>query len=102
MGASAVSDQDEFYMYLWLFLSRNSEKQHCSQPKSRSIASYWQQKRCWSETADAPLLDFYEFLVDKYKKHLVKDTNKIDKELEELSWEMGQKLYSSREEFYER
>ena len=41
-------------MYLWLFLSRNSEKQHCSQPKSRSIASYWQQKRCWSETADAP------------------------------------------------
>ncbi|MBW2661983.1 MAG: hypothetical protein JRD93_08370 [Deltaproteobacteria bacterium] len=23
------------------------------------------------------LLDFYEFLVDKYKKHLVKDTNKI-------------------------
>ncbi|MDL1982210.1 MAG: hypothetical protein LWX02_12220 [Deltaproteobacteria bacterium] len=53
-GASAVSDQDEFYMYLWLFLSRNSEKQHCSQPKSRSIASYWQQKRCWSETADAP------------------------------------------------
>ena len=54
MGASAVSDQDEFYMYLWLFLSRNSEKQHCSQPKSRSIASYWQQKRCWSETADAP------------------------------------------------
>ena len=55
MGASAVSDQDEFYMYLWLFLSRNSEKQHCSQPKSRSIASYWQQKRCWSETADAPI-----------------------------------------------
>ena len=55
MGASAVSDQDEFYMYLWLFLSRNSEKQHCSQPKSRSIASYWQQKRCWSETADAPV-----------------------------------------------
>ena len=54
LGASAVSDQDEFYMYLWLFLSRNSEKQHCSQPKSRSIASYWQQKRCWSETADAP------------------------------------------------
>lgn len=48
------------------------------------------------------LLDFYEFLVDKYKKHLVKDTNKIDKELEELSWEMGQKLYSSREELYER
>ena len=48
------------------------------------------------------LLDFYEFLVDKYKKHLVKDTNKIGKELEELSWEMGQKLYSSREEFYER
>ena len=48
------------------------------------------------------LLDFYEFLVDKYKKHLAKDTNKIDKELEELSWEMGQKLYSSREELYER
>jgi hypothetical protein len=48
------------------------------------------------------LLDFYEFLVDKYKKHLVKDTNEIDKELEELSWEMGQKLYSSREELYER
>ena len=48
------------------------------------------------------LLHFYEFLVDKYKKHLVKDTNKIDidKELEELSWEMGQKLYSSREELY--
>ena len=54
MGASAVSDQDEFYMYLWLFLSRNSEKQYYSQPKSHSIASYWQQKRCWSETADAP------------------------------------------------
>lgn len=48
------------------------------------------------------LLDFYEFLVDKYKKHLVKDTNKIDKELEELSWEMGQKLYGSREELYEK
>ena len=52
--------------------------------------------------AKKELLDFYEFLVDKYKKHLAKDTNKIDKELEELSWEMGQKLYSSREEFYER
>ena len=57
-GASAVSDQDEFYMYLWLFLSRNSEKQHYSQPKSRSIASYWQQKSCWSETADAPGKNF--------------------------------------------
>ena len=52
--------------------------------------------------AKKELLDFYEFLVDKYKKHLAKDTNKIDKELEELSWEMGQKLYSSREELYER
>lgn len=48
------------------------------------------------------LFDFYEFLVDKYKKHLVKDTNKIDKDLEELSWKMGRKLYSSREELYER
>lgn len=55
LGASAVSDQDEFYMYLWLFLSRNSEKQYYSQPKSRFTASYCQQKRCWSETADAPV-----------------------------------------------
>jgi hypothetical protein len=48
------------------------------------------------------LLDFYEFLLNKYKKHLMKDTDKIDKDVEELSWEMGQKLYSSREELYER
>ncbi|TRZ87707.1 MAG: hypothetical protein D4R88_09020 [Methanosarcinales archaeon] len=48
------------------------------------------------------LLDFYEFLLNKYKKHLMKDTDKVDKEVEELSWEMGQKLYSSREELYER
>ena len=48
------------------------------------------------------LLDFYEFLVDKYKKHLMKDRDMVDKELEELSWEMGQKLCSSREELYER
>jgi len=40
-GASAVSGQDDLHMYLWLFLSRNSEKQYYSQPKSRSIASYW-------------------------------------------------------------
>ena len=39
-GASAVSDQNGFYMYLWLFLSQNAEKQYSSQPKSRSIASY--------------------------------------------------------------
>ncbi|MDQ7032749.1 MAG: hypothetical protein Q9M37_08585, partial [Desulfonauticus sp.] len=48
------------------------------------------------------LLDFYEFLANKYKKHLVKDTTKIDKEVEELSWTMGQRLYSGREELYER
>jgi hypothetical protein len=48
------------------------------------------------------LLDFYEFLLNKYKKHLMKDINKVDKDVEELSWEMGQKLYSSREELYER
>lgn len=48
------------------------------------------------------LLDFYEFLLNKYKKHLMKDTDKVDKEVEELSWGMGQKLYSSREELYER
>lgn len=48
------------------------------------------------------LLDFYEFLLNKYKKHLMKDINKVDKDIEELSWEMGQKLYSSREELYER
>ena len=47
-GASAVSDQDNLYLYLWLFLSWNSEKQYYSQPKSCSIASYWQQKRYWS------------------------------------------------------
>jgi len=33
-GASAVSDQNEFYMYLRLFLSQNSEKQYYLQPKS--------------------------------------------------------------------
>ena len=48
------------------------------------------------------LLDFYEFLLNKYKKHLMKDINKVDKDIEELSWEMGQKLYSTREELYER
>lgn len=48
------------------------------------------------------LLDFYEFLLNKYKKHLIKDKNKVNKDVEELSWEMGQKLYSSREELYER
>jgi hypothetical protein len=31
----------------------------------------------------------------------MKDINKVDKDVEELSWEMGQKLYSSREELYE-
>jgi hypothetical protein len=48
------------------------------------------------------LLDFYEFLLNKYKKDLMKDINKVDKDIEELSWEMGQKLYSTREELYER
>ena len=40
VGASAVSDQNGFYMYLWLFLSQNAEKQYYLQPTSRSIASY--------------------------------------------------------------
>ena len=40
LGASAVSDQDEFYMYLWLVLSQNSGKRYYLQPKSCSIVSY--------------------------------------------------------------
>jgi len=55
------------------------------------------------EEARKELLDFYEFLVNKHKKQTEKkNRNILDKEIEELSWEMGQKLYKNRGELHER
>ena len=48
----------KFYVYLCLFLSRNSEKQHYSQPKLRSIASYWQQKGASQKLRMLPTISY--------------------------------------------
>lgn len=56
------------------------------------------------EEARRELLDFYNYLVDRYKDRLRQriDVDKIARDIEKLSWEMGDKLYSSRGELHER
>ena len=55
------------------------------------------------EEAKKELIEHYNILKTKYKKN--KKYSKIDeilKEIENLSWDMGEKLYKTREELYER
>ena len=49
------------------------------------------------------LYRFYEYLIHKYKRRKKKVHKKnILKNVEEMSWDMGKKLYKSRDELYER
>jgi len=49
------------------------------------------------------LTQFYNYLIHKYKKKKKKisGTN-ILRDVDKMSWNMGKKLYKSREELYER
>jgi hypothetical protein len=55
------------------------------------------------DEAKRELSNFYEYLVYKYgEKKKKADSNDVITSIEELSWEMGEKLYKSRDELYER
>lgn len=45
---------------------------------------------------------FYEYLLYKYKKNDSLNSNDTQKELDNLSWKMGEKLYKHRDDLYER
>lgn len=49
------------------------------------------------------LIQFYDYLIHKYKrkKKKISETN-ILRNIDKMSWNMGKKLYKSREELYER
>ncbi len=53
--------------------------------------------------AKKELLKYYEFLLYKYREEKSGIfMNDIAQRIEKLSWEMGGKLYKSRDELYER
>jgi len=49
------------------------------------------------------LTQFYNYLIHKYKKkkRKISGTN-ILRDVDKMSWDMGKKLYKSREELHER
>jgi len=55
------------------------------------------------DDATNELTQFYNYLIHKYKKKKKKisGTN-ILRDVDKMSWNMGKKLYKSREELYER
>ena len=67
--------------------------------KSGSIINF----KNLSDEAIDELVHFYEYLIHKYKrkKKKLSETN-ILKDVEKMSWGMGEKLYKSRDELYER
>ena len=49
------------------------------------------------------LYRFYEYLIHKYKRRKKKvQKENILNNVEKMSWDMGKKLYKSRDELYER
>lgn len=49
------------------------------------------------------LYRFYEYLIHKYKRRKKKvHKENILKNVEKMRWDMGKKLYKSRDELYER
>ena len=67
--------------------------------KSRSMIDF---KNLPNEAIDE-LYRFYEYLIHKYKKRKKKvHKENILKNVEKMSWDMGKKLYKSRDELYER
>ncbi len=67
--------------------------------KSKSMINF---KNLPNEAIDE-LYRFYEYLIHKYKRRKKKvHKENILKDVEKMSWDMGKKLYKSRDELYER
>jgi len=54
------------------------------------------------EEAIKELYNFYEYIIYKYGRKKKVNLNEIMKNIDKLSWQMGEKLYKTRDELHER
>ena len=54
------------------------------------------------EEAIKELYNFYEYIIYKYGREKKVNLNEIMKNIDKLSWQMGEKLYKTRDELHER